>query len=94
MNWRKRTGSKMNWSGTVSHELRSPLTYIMGYVDLLLVGEMGELSDEQRKSLEIVANKTKMLTRLVTDILSFRKDAGGRSGAGPGESRGRSRSRS
>ncbi len=59
--------------GTVSHELRSPLTYVMGYVDLLLAGEMGELSEEQRSSLEIVANKTKTLARLVSDILSFEK---------------------
>jgi signal transduction histidine kinase len=59
--------------GTVSHELRSPLTYVMGYVDLLLVGEMGELNEDQRSSLEIVANKTKTLARLVSDILSFEK---------------------
>jgi signal transduction histidine kinase len=59
--------------GTVSHELRSPLTYIMGYVDLLLIGEMGELSDDQRRSLEIVASKTKTLARLVSDILSLEK---------------------
>jgi signal transduction histidine kinase len=59
--------------GNVSHELRSPLTYVMGYVDLLLAGEMGELAPEQRKSLEIVAGKTKMLARLVSDILSFEK---------------------
>ncbi len=59
--------------GTVSHELRSPLTYVVGYVDLLLDGEMGELTEEQRHSLQIVANKTKTLTRLVTDILSFEK---------------------
>ena len=59
--------------GTVSHELRSPLTYVMGYVDLLLAGEMGELNDDQRNSLEIVANKTKTLARLVSDILSFEK---------------------
>jgi signal transduction histidine kinase len=59
--------------GTVSHELRSPLTYVMGYVDLLLAGEMGELSADQRSSLQIVANKTKTLARLVSDILSFEK---------------------
>ncbi|RPJ00576.1 MAG: GAF domain-containing protein, partial [Chloroflexi bacterium] len=59
--------------GTVSHELRSPLTYVVGYVDLLLEGEMGALTEDQRRSLEIVATKTKTLTRLVTDILSFEK---------------------
>lgn len=55
----------------VSHELRSPLTYVMGYVDLLLGGDLGDLTDNQRESLEIVAAKTRMLTRLVSDILSY-----------------------
>jgi len=59
--------------GNISHELRAPLTYVVGYVDLLLAGEMGDLSPDQRESLEIVATKTKTLTRLVADILSFEK---------------------
>jgi signal transduction histidine kinase len=60
--------------GNVSHELRSPLTYVMGYVGLLLADEMGALTPAQRESLEIVAAKAKMLARLVADILSFEKD--------------------
>jgi signal transduction histidine kinase len=59
--------------GTVSHELRSPLTYVIGYVELLLAGEMGDLNEDQRGSLEIVAGKAKTLARLVSDILSFEK---------------------
>ncbi len=59
--------------GNISHELRAPLTYIVGYVDLLLAGEMGELSSDQRESLDIVAAKARTLTRLVADILSFEK---------------------
>jgi signal transduction histidine kinase len=55
----------------VSHELRSPLTYVVGYVDLLLSGDLGDLTPEQRDSLQIVASKTRMLTRLVSDILSY-----------------------
>ncbi|MBN1565691.1 MAG: GAF domain-containing protein, partial [Anaerolineae bacterium] len=57
--------------GNVSHELRSPLTLVVGYVELLLSGDLGELNDEQRNSLHIVATKAKMLTRLVSDILSY-----------------------
>lgn len=59
----------------VSHELRSPLTYVVGYVDLLLAGDLGELADEQRESLEIVASKARMLTRLVSDILAYETHA-------------------
>lgn len=53
----------------VSHELRTPLTFIKGYVELLRDGEMGRLNEQQRESLEIVADKTSAITRLVSDIL-------------------------
>lgn len=55
---------------TVSHELRTPLTYIVGYVDLLLSGQPGALNSEQISSLQIVANKTRALDRLVSDLMS------------------------
>jgi len=53
----------------VSHELRTPLTFIKGYVELLCDGEMGQLNEQQRESLEIIAYKTGAITRLVSDIL-------------------------
>ena len=57
----------------VSHELRTPLTFIRGYVDLLVDGEMGELSTEQQRALGIVAEKTGDITRLVEDIMSLQR---------------------
>lgn len=57
----------------VSHELRTPLTFIRGYVDLLVDGEMGELSPEQLRALTIVAEKTGEVTRLVEDIMSLQR---------------------
>jgi signal transduction histidine kinase len=57
----------------VSHELRSPLTYIKGYVDLILQGFMGSLNEGQMRSLKIVAEKTDLLIRLVKDIVSLEK---------------------
>jgi sigma-B regulation protein RsbU (phosphoserine phosphatase) len=53
----------------VSHELRTPLTFIKGYVELLLEEDMGALTEAQRESLTIVADKTNALTRLVSDII-------------------------
>ncbi len=53
----------------VSHELRTPLTSIKGYVDLLLEGEVGDLSDEQCHFLEIVKNNADRLIRLINDLL-------------------------
>jgi signal transduction histidine kinase len=53
----------------VSHELRTPLTFIKGYVELILDTAMGPLTDAQRDSLAIVADKTNALSRLVSDII-------------------------
>ena len=53
----------------ISHELRTPLTFIRGYVELLMDGEMGQINDQQRESLAIVADKTNTITRLVSDII-------------------------
>jgi signal transduction histidine kinase len=57
----------------VSHELRTPLTFIRGYVQLLLAGDLGELTPKQHESLDIVARKTDMLTRLVGDIVTLER---------------------
>jgi len=57
----------------VSHELRSPLTFIKGYVELLLEGAMGEMNERQRESLKIVNEKTNTIARLVNDIVSLHR---------------------
>ncbi|HEX5617046.1 MAG TPA: ATP-binding protein [Solirubrobacteraceae bacterium] len=62
---------------SVSHELRSPLTSIVGYMELLLDGEAGDLNDDQRQFLEIMSRNCTRLTKLVDDILFVaRVDAG------------------
>ena len=53
----------------VSHELRTPLTSIKGYVDLLLEGEVGELTEEQAEFLGIVGSNADRLVALVNDLL-------------------------
>jgi len=53
----------------VSHELRTPLTFVKGYVELLLDGNAGPLTEEQKKYLMIVAEKTDVVTGLVSSIM-------------------------
>jgi signal transduction histidine kinase len=60
---------KDQFIATVSHELRTPLTSIHGYLDLLVEGEAGELTDEQRQFLSIAERNTDRLRRLVDDLL-------------------------
>jgi PAS domain S-box-containing protein len=53
----------------VSHELRTPLTSIRGYLELVLEGEAGDLTDEQRQFLGIVERNAHRLLALVGDLL-------------------------
>src|ERR1700680_4591406 len=53
----------------VSHELRSPLTSIYGFVTILLDGLAGELNAEQREYLEDVLRNTKQLKSMINDLL-------------------------
>jgi signal transduction histidine kinase len=62
---------KSEFVQNVSHELRTPLTFIKGYVDLLLGGQMGELSERASESLQVVHEKTNAVIQLVNDILTL-----------------------
>ena len=53
----------------VSHELRTPLTSIRGYLELVLDGEAGDLTDDQREFLGIVERNAHRLLALVGDLL-------------------------
>jgi GAF domain-containing protein len=53
---------KDNMVGNVSHELRNPLTFLMGYVDLL--GSMGELNAAQKHALKVMAEKNQTIGKV------------------------------
>lgn len=57
---------------TASHELRTPITVIAGYADLLLGNAGGgELNDKQRHYLERTKETTTQLTEMVNDMLDM-----------------------
>ena len=47
------TQMKANFISNVSHELRTPLTHMKGYLELMITGSLGPVSDEQRHMLEL-----------------------------------------
>lgn len=52
----------------VSHELRTPVAIIRGYAELLDSGDLGSLSGEQKKIMQVITRQTHHLTRMVTRI--------------------------
>ncbi len=64
---------KSEFIGTMSHELRSPLNVIIGYVDLLLDGNLGALGDEQHGVLERVQLHALQLLELIQETLDLNR---------------------
>jgi signal transduction histidine kinase len=62
----------------ISHDLRSPLTSIRGYVELLLDDETGPLQDDQRRFLSVVKRNADRLERQIGDLLLAASVAEGR----------------
>ena len=69
---------KSDFVSLASHELRTPLTSIGGYVDLILDGDVGEISKEQREFLEIISQNTQRLEALINEVLDIEKIESGR----------------
>ena len=53
----------------VSHELKTPITSIMGYADTLIEGEYDK--ETQDKFLNVIASEARRMARLVTDLLTL-----------------------
>jgi PAS domain S-box-containing protein len=69
---------KNEFISIVSHELRTPLTAIKGFTDLILEGEVGEISESQREFLEIVQSNSDRLVALINDMLDISRIESGR----------------
>ena len=68
--------SRRSFVASVSHELRSPLTCISGYVEGMLDGTIPE--EERPKYLQVVLSESARLTKLVNDLLELSKFESGK----------------
>ena len=62
--------AKSQFVSTISHELRTPMTSIKGYSDLLAAGAVGSVSPQQRHFLEIVRANAERMIGLVNNLIA------------------------
>jgi len=67
------TRLKSEFLASMSHEFRTPLNAIIGFSEMLLSSNYGNLSNKQREYLNNIAVSGKHLLRLVNDILDLSK---------------------
>lgn len=74
---RDATRLKANFLSMITHELRSPLNAINGYLDLALTGIAGELNEQQREFMQRARSSSEYLYALIEDLLLItRADSG------------------
>ena len=61
-----------------SHQLRTPLTSIKGYISMMLEGDLGDISPQQRKALEEAYNSSQRMVYLIGDFLNLSRLQTGR----------------
>ena len=64
---------KEEFVAMISHDLRTPLGSVMGFIDLLGDGVYGELTDQGLSRTELAARNIRRLLRLINDLLEITK---------------------
>jgi PAS domain S-box-containing protein len=62
----------------VSHQLRTPMTSIKGYTDLIYLEAVGEINEAQRRFLRIIKSNADRLALLANDLLDISRIETGR----------------
>jgi signal transduction histidine kinase len=62
---------KANFIANISHELRTPLTHMRGYLELLHTESLGDLSPEQKTSIDVSLRSATRLQNLIDDLILF-----------------------
>ena len=69
---------KSDFLATMSHELRSPLTSVIGYSDMMLSGITGEVTEKQKGFLGSILTSAETLLNLINDILDLTRIEAGK----------------
>lgn len=62
--------AKDEFVGMVSHQLRTPLTTVKGYISMVMEGDAGEITSEQRRLLDEAFMSSERMVNLINDFLN------------------------
>ena len=62
---------KANIVANISHELRTPMTHIKGYLELIAASVLGPLTEDQENAINVMQKASSRLERLIEDLLLF-----------------------
>jgi signal transduction histidine kinase len=75
---KKLDAAKSEFISIASHQLRTPLTAIKGYISMILEGIYGKLTEKAKKPMENVYQSNERLIKLVNDLLNLTKMEAGK----------------
>ncbi len=64
---------KEEFLAMITHELKTPLVPIIGYVDILLSQRSGKINETQKEKLEIIRTSSQFLLKMISDLLDAQK---------------------
>ncbi|SDF69970.1 PAS domain S-box-containing protein [Methanolobus vulcani] len=70
--------AKSDFLATMSHELRTPLNSIIGFSDLILEGNAGDLKENQKRYISNISTSGKHLLSLINNVLDLSKIEAGK----------------
>lgn len=63
--------TKNKFLGMCAHDMRNPLTSIMGFCELIMSGETGDLNDDMKKFLEIIYTSSLKMLDMINNLLDI-----------------------
>ena len=70
--------AKSEFISIASHQLRSPLTIIKGYISMILEGSFGEVSEKCKEPLKRTFVSSELLVSLISDLLNLSRIESGK----------------
>jgi signal transduction histidine kinase len=70
--------AKDEFISMASHQLRTPLTTIKGYISMMLEGDSGKVSREQKEFLDYAFEGAERMVALISDLLNVSRLSAGR----------------